>query len=151
MQRQAAAAQAAATRSRQLGAGGGAEATAQIEELERRAASFQAAAGEAEAPTESLRVQTTVLLPDENTQLLFAFGRTPFIKRSDNLVFNDGMLTKIDGSRPSPIVGFLEIPKKIVTAIVPLPLELKNTQITNLKAARTLETLRRPEVTETDR
>jgi hypothetical protein len=143
MERQAAAAQNAAARTRQLNATP--ETQAHIEELERRAGQFEAAAAQKESATESLRIQTTVLLPDENAQLLFAFGRTPFIRRTDNLAFNEGMLTKIDGARPSPVVGFLQIPKKILGAIVPLPLELKNTQITNIKAARTLESLRHPE------
>jgi hypothetical protein len=141
--RQAAAASKTASPARQLGAAP--EPEAQNGELERRpTATFQVVAAPHEHPTESLRIQTTVLLPDEQTQLLFAFRRTPFIKRTDNLAFNDGMLTKIDGARPSPIVGFLQIPKKILGAIVPLPLELKNTQITNIKAARSLEALRNP-------
>jgi hypothetical protein len=52
------------------------------------------------------------------------------------------MLTRSEGSRPSVVLGFLQLPRKVVSAILPLPLELKNTQITNIKAARTLEELR---------
>jgi hypothetical protein len=140
LQRQAAAAQAAAARAKTLP-----RAPAQlpaVDEADRQASALRRATEQTASASESLRIQTTVLLPDENTQLLFALGRTPFIKRSDNLVFNDGMLTRSEGSRPSVVLGFLQLPRKVVSAILPLPLELKNTQITNIKAARTLEELR---------
>jgi len=92
-----------------------------------------------------IRHRTNVLIPESDKKLLLTLGRTPFIKRTDNLVFTDGVLTQVEGTRPSAVVGFLQIPKKILTAIVPLPLEIRQTQIDNIEAQRKLETLRAPE------
>jgi hypothetical protein len=93
---------------------------------------------------EIIRATSTVFLPDESKQLLLSVQRSPFIKRTDNLVFSDGILTKLEGTRPSPVVGFLQIPKKILTAIVPLPLEIRQTQVNNIKAQRELDSLLAP-------
>jgi hypothetical protein len=96
-----------------------------------------------------IRYRATVFIPDPSQKLLLGLGRTPFIKRTDNLVFVDGVLTKLEGTRPSPVLGFLQIPKKILTAIVPLPLEIRNTQVSNIKAQRELEGLLAPTPTPT--
>lgn len=96
-----------------------------------------------------IRAGATVMIPDNKKKLLLRLGRTPFIKRTDNLVFVDGVLTKFEGTRPSPIVGVLQIPKNILTAIVPLPLEIRQTQINNINAERELEELNKPSPTPT--
>lgn len=89
------------------------------------------------------RVQGTAILPSEKELLLLKLGRTPFVKRTNNIGFADGILSKYEGVRPSPVVGFLQIPKSIVTAIVPLPLELKQIHINNINAQRQLDALER--------
>lgn len=82
------------------------------------------------------------MMPDNDHKLLLTMGRSPFVKRIDNLTFVDGVLTKVEGNRPSVVYGAIQIPKKILTSIVPLPLDLRQTQINNINAERTLEGLR---------
>jgi hypothetical protein len=44
-----------------------------------------------------------------------------FVKKVKETGFTDGMLTDFHQKVPSPILGFLGIPKAIVQAIVPIP------------------------------
>ena len=44
-----------------------------------------------------------------------------FVKKVKEVGFTDGMLTDYHQHLPSPILGFLGIPKAIVEAIVPIP------------------------------
>ncbi|HWB05746.1 MAG TPA: hypothetical protein VG796_22185 [Verrucomicrobiales bacterium] len=90
------------------------------------------------------RVQGTAIIPDPDTQLLLPLGRSAFVTRTDNIVFTDGLLAKVERNRPSPIVGFLQIPKNILTSLVPLPLELKQTRINNINAQNQLDKLANP-------
>jgi hypothetical protein len=45
----------------------------------------------------------------------------PFVKKVKDIGFSDGMLTEFHQKVPSPILGFLGIPKAILQAIVPIP------------------------------
>ena len=49
------------------------------------------------------------------------YNRMAFVKKVKNVGFTDGMLTDYHQTVPSPILGFLGIPKAIVQAIVPIP------------------------------
>ena len=49
------------------------------------------------------------------------YDRLPFVKKVREVGFSDGMLTDFHQKRPSPVLGFLGIPKAIVQAIVPIP------------------------------
>lgn len=108
----------------------------ELEDLEAQYASLTPAEAR---PLNMLRAE--LIVPDANTPLVFPLGRTPFSKRTDTLTFTNGMLTKVHRARPSVILGFLQIPKQILTTLTPLPLELKQTQVNNIKASRELETL----------
>jgi len=47
--------------------------------------------------------------------------RVAFVKKVRNVGFNDGMLTDFQQHLPSPVLGFLGIPKAIIQAMVPIP------------------------------
>jgi len=49
------------------------------------------------------------------------YDRMAFVKKLREVGFTDGMLTDFHQKVPSPILGFLGIPKAIVQAIVPIP------------------------------
>lgn len=63
----------------------------------------------------------TILLPDIDRTYAIATPRGPFVKNVTNIGFSDGILTSLDQTRPSPIYGFIGIPKTILKAIVPIP------------------------------
>ena len=61
------------------------------------------------------------LLPDVNGTYVLDYDRMPFVKKVTEIGFTDGMLTDFHQTLPSPVLGFLGIPKAILNAIVPLP------------------------------
>jgi hypothetical protein len=61
------------------------------------------------------------LLPDLTKLYSVEYPRMPFVKKVKNIGFRDGMLCDYNQKVPSPILGFLGIPKAIVDAIVPIP------------------------------
>ncbi len=90
-------------------------------------------------------LRSDIIGADVATPVLYPLGRSPFSKTVDTLAFSNGMLTKVHNKHPSVILGFLQIPKQILDTISPLPLELKQTQITNIKASRELDSLLTPQ------
>ena len=89
----------------------------------------------------ALRESRLVHLPDKEHPLLLDYRRVPFVKKGTSALFVDGTLRAYSRKVPSPVLGFLGIPKAVIGAVAPLPLELKQTQITNLRAAETLREL----------
>jgi hypothetical protein len=65
----------------------------------------------------------TLLLPDTNRDhtLVLDYSRMPFVKKTTNIAFVDGIPQDLGQKVPSPILGFLAIPKGILQALVPLP------------------------------
>jgi hypothetical protein len=61
------------------------------------------------------------LLPDLTKLYSVEYLRMPFVKKVKNIGFTNGMLTDYNQKVPSPILGFLGIPKAIVDALVPIP------------------------------
>src|SRR6266446_2509263 len=61
------------------------------------------------------------ILPDANRLYEIKYNRMAFVKKVKEIGFTDGMLTDFNQKVPSPILGFLGIPKAIVQAIVPIP------------------------------
>jgi Predicted solute binding protein len=61
------------------------------------------------------------ILPDRTKLLVMKYDRMPFVKKVREVGFSDGMLADFHQKRPSPILGFLGIPKAILQAIVPIP------------------------------
>jgi hypothetical protein len=61
------------------------------------------------------------ILPDPNRLYEIEYPRMAFVKKVKEIGFTNGMLTDFHQKVPSPILGFLGIPKAIVYAIVPIP------------------------------
>jgi hypothetical protein len=75
-----------------------------------------------EPKTADLSIHDTeqFILPDRTKLCVMKFDRMPFVKKVREVGFSDGMLTDFHQKRPSPVLGFLGIPKAIVEAIVPV-------------------------------
>jgi len=61
------------------------------------------------------------ILPDTNRLYEMKYNRMAFVKKVKDIGFTDGMLSDYHQTVPSPILGFLGIPKAVVQAIVPIP------------------------------
>ncbi len=61
------------------------------------------------------------ILPDVHRLYEMSYPRVAFVKRIKNVSFSEGMLTDYHQTTPSPIYGFLGIPKAIIKAVVPIP------------------------------
>lgn len=88
-----------------------------------------------------IRESKLLLLPDKEHPLVFDYSRAPFVKKVTNVTFADGVPQDHTRNLPSQALGFLGIPKAILDALVPLPLQLKQTQINNLQADQNLRKL----------
>lgn len=91
------------------------------------------------------RYSAVLMVPDEKHPLVFDYSRMPFVKKVSNVTFVDGCLHGYESTRPSSVLGFLQIPKAVMSAIAPLPLEIKNTQISNIEAQKKLDGLLNPQ------
>jgi len=60
------------------------------------------------------------ILPDTNRLYEMKYNRMAFVKKVKDIGFTDGMLSDYHQTVPSPILGFLGIPKAVVQAIVPI-------------------------------
>jgi hypothetical protein len=61
------------------------------------------------------------ILPDTDRLYEMKYNRMAFVKKVKDIGFTDGMLSDYHQTVPSPIRGFLGLPKAIVQAIVPIP------------------------------
>jgi hypothetical protein len=61
------------------------------------------------------------LLPTPDQTYVFDYARMPFAKKILEIGFTNGMLTDYHETLPSPVLGFLGIPKSILAAIIPVP------------------------------
>jgi hypothetical protein len=65
----------------------------------------------------------TLLLPDTNPghTLVLDYSRMPFVKKTTKIAFVDGIPQDLGQKVPSPVLGFLAIPKGVLQALMPLP------------------------------
>lgn len=70
-----------------------------------------------------IREKRTLLLPDTDRAhtLVLDYSRMPFVKKTINVAFVDGIPQDLGQKVPSPVLGFLAIPKGILQALMPLP------------------------------
>ena len=61
------------------------------------------------------------VMPDVNQIFVLDYSRMPFVRKVTQVGFTDGMLTDFHQTTPSPILGFVAIPKSILEALLPLP------------------------------
>lgn len=62
-----------------------------------------------------------LILPDPTKLYAIEYQRMAFVKKVKDIGFTDGMLTEYHQKVPSPILGFIGIPKAVVDAMVPIP------------------------------
>jgi hypothetical protein len=74
-------------------------------------------------PEKDLFIKNTqqFLLPDPTKLYAIEYRRMAFVKKVKDIGFTDGMLTDYHQKVPSPILGFIGIPKAVVDALVPIP------------------------------
>ncbi len=76
----------------------------------------------------------TVLLPNQAQVMSLPVTRAAFVKKVTTLGFDHGILTDVHISKPSEVLGFLEIPLGIAKAIVSIPAELIQLKIDTTKS-----------------
>lgn len=77
--------------------------------------------------------RTIVVLPNKNAVAQIPVTRAPFVKKTVQLQFTNGMLTSVNVSNPSEVKAFVEIPITVAKSIVSIPsamFQFKTTQIT---------------------
>lgn len=66
----------------------------------------------------------TILLPNKSPILSLDIRRAPFVQKVTHLTFASGVLTEVHITKPSEILGAMDIPLNIVKTITSLPTDL---------------------------
>jgi hypothetical protein len=66
-----------------------------------------------------------VFLPDRHHTFVLDYSRMPFVAKVTNIGFVDGVPEDFSQTLPSSVLGFVGIPKAIVDALLPNPLQSK--------------------------
>lgn len=74
--------------------------------------------------TESIRTAQTIYLPNAAPVLAFDIKRPAFVKFTQTVEFENGMLKSSSVTKPSEAVGFVSIPVELAKSIVAIPSEL---------------------------
>ena len=69
-----------------------------------------------------------VMLPDATHNFLVPIDKRPLVSDEVRIGLNNGMVQAIQQIRPSMFAAIMGVPKYILTAFVPLPLEIKQNQ-----------------------
>lgn len=69
----------------------------------------------------NLRATKQFVMPDPSNFFVLDYSRMPFVKKVSEIGFTDGMLSDFHQVTPSPVLGFISIPKSILQALIPLP------------------------------
>ena len=72
-------------------------------------------------PSIAVDANISVMLPDTESEYVIDYSRMAFVQKTTNVGFADGMMQDFSQTVPSPINGFLQIPKAILQAILPVP------------------------------
>ena len=59
--------------------------------------------------------------PDPDRMCEIGYPRISFVKHEKKIGFTNGMLTDFHEVTPSPILGFMGLPKAIIKAVLPVP------------------------------
>lgn len=79
----------------------------------------------------------TLMLPDVRRDYILPMNRRYLVTDQTKIALKDGMIQSIQQVRPSMVAGVVGIPKTILGALVPIPLQIRNTQSQNLQAIDT--------------
>jgi hypothetical protein len=84
-------------------------------------------------------VQTaTIVLPDIRQTYVLSVPRAPLVTNETTIQLLDGSLVSRDVKRPSVLYGFINIPKNILAALVPIPGSARQQQVANIEATKTI-------------
>jgi hypothetical protein len=78
--------------------------------------------------------QQVILLPDDTQNYVLPIDRTPLVSNSTQVTLAGGMLQSYNISRPSLVAGIVGIPKTILGALAPVPMNIYQTQDSYYKA-----------------
>ncbi len=84
--------------------------------------------------TESVRTAQTIYLPNAAPVLAFDIARPAFVKFTQMVEFENGMLKSSKITRPSEAVGFVSIPVELAKSIVAIPSELFKFRVETTKS-----------------
>ncbi|MGA9754335.1 MAG: hypothetical protein WBV23_04250 [Desulfobaccales bacterium] len=79
----------------------------------------------------------TLMLPDVRRDYILPMNRRYLVTDQTKIALKDGMIQSIQQVRPSMVAGVVGIPKTILCALVPIPLQIRNTQSQSLQAIDT--------------
>ena len=75
-----------------------------------------------------------LMLPDVNQNYVLPINRRCLVQDKTNITLKDGMIQSIQQVRPSMVAGVVGIPKTILEALAPIPLQIRQSQTSNLQA-----------------
>jgi hypothetical protein len=70
----------------------------------------------------------TVFLPDTEHDYVLSIDRTPLVSNTTKISLVSGMVQSHEELRPSIIMGVVGVPKSILSALVPIPLQIRQQQ-----------------------
>jgi hypothetical protein len=89
-------------------------------------------------PKDGVAAAMTVLLPDRRQRYLLAVPRGPLVTSETTIDFVNGSMVSRNMKRPSVAYAILGIPKTILTALVPIPGNVRSAEITRIQNQSTL-------------
>jgi len=78
----------------------------------------------------------TVFLPDADHDFVVPIHRTPLVSNTTKLNLVNGMVQSHQEIRPSVVMGAFSVPKNILSALVPIPLQIRQAQQANVEAVQ---------------
>jgi len=70
----------------------------------------------------------TVMLPDFQHDFLYRILGRPLVSDATKVTLSNGMIQSLEQVRPSVLAALLQIPKYLVTNVIPVPVEIDQTQ-----------------------
>jgi hypothetical protein len=86
--------------------------------------------------------ELTVMLPDEKHDYSVKFERAPFVSNTTKVTLVNGISQSQQRIRPSIVMGIVGLPKNILSALAPIPLQIRNDQVNLLTAEEKILTIR---------
>ncbi len=88
-----------------------------------------------EAPSDAKDV--VLVIPDNGHSYVLPLSRVPAVSRETDVALVDGTLQTLTMKRPSLVLGIASIPQTILTALVPIPLSIRQSAANNVQAIDT--------------
>ena len=94
-------------------------------------------------------VPQTIMLPDVRGAYVLPIKRRYLVKDVTKVGLVNGTVQVLGVTRPSIVAGFVGIPKTILGALVPIPLQIRTTVLNNVKAVNDTRALQETTTTKT--